>query len=116
MYTGFYKLSGEGYTTLKFAAIARTVLMFSLFLGDCVCKDKRNNCTSKRKNASSKIWECSNELIVDNVEYGRNLGFKTIKNGKISPDMHWISKWVETFIYYILLNWDKKNFCLVKVK
>ena len=54
------------------------------------------------KNASSKIWECSNEQIVDNVEYGKHLGFKTIKNGKISPDMDWISKWVETFKCYIL--------------
>ena len=44
VYTGFNKLSGEGYTTLKFAAIARTVLMFSLFVRDCVYKDKGNNC------------------------------------------------------------------------
>ena len=67
MYTGFYKLSGEGYTTLKFAAIARTVLMFPLFLGYCVCKDKRNNCTNKRKECQFKnlrmlkwanSWQC----------------------------------------------------------
>ena len=34
---------------VKFVAIARSVLIFPLFLGDCVCKDKINNCTNKRK-------------------------------------------------------------------
>ena len=49
LHSRFYQLSGEGYTTLKFAAIARAVLIFSLFLRDCVCKRRENNCTSKRK-------------------------------------------------------------------
>ena len=49
LYSRFYQLSGEGYTTLKFAAIARAVLTFSLFLRDYVCKRKGNNYTSKQK-------------------------------------------------------------------